>query len=184
MFYRAAVLTLLGALVLLQVDSEVRRVAAFPFVPAVATAIPAASGPAAPVSPPPVPPAATPFAVTGAASAPAHALVAPETRLVDISGAELDRLFTETDPAHAARIVPHLHDGHRCGVKLYAIRPGSLFEAIGLRNGDVLIGIDDAGVDDAEHLTALPGRLVEAPWIDLSVLRRGLPLRIVVLVHR
>lgn len=184
MFFRAAVLTLLGALVLLHVDSEVRRVAAFPFVPAVATAIPAASGPAAPVSPPPVPPAATLSAVSGAASAQAHALVAPETRLVDISGAELDRLFTETDPARAARIVPHLHDGHRCGVKLYAIRPGSLFEAVGLRNGDVVVAIDDIALDGGELMAGLPARLVDAPWIDLSVLRRGLPLRIVVLVHR
>jgi type II secretory pathway component PulC len=111
-------------------------------------------------------------------------MVAPETRLVDISGQELDRLFTETEPTRAARIVPSLTNGRPSGVKLYAIRPGSLFAALGLRNGDTLVTVDDVDVMQPEAIEKLADLTTEASWIDLLVMRKGYPLRIVVLVHR
>jgi hypothetical protein len=53
----------------------------------------------------------------------------------------LNRLFTQ-EGAHAARIVPHFVDGKPRGLRLYAIRPGGLFDQLGLRNGDSLLALD------------------------------------------
>jgi len=178
MFFRAAVLSLLGCMILLHVESEVRHAhdaAAAPSVTLVAPP-PAQAFPAPLWVQPPEPPSP--------AEPPAMAsLVAPETRLIDVRGSEIDHALAG-DWQRAARIVPHLSDGRRDGLKLYAVRPGGLFDLLGLRNGDLLVAVDDLPVDRAETALALPGRAAEAGWVDLSVERHGLPVRIVVLIHR
>ena len=55
----------------------------------------------------------------------------------------LDRLLA--DPmavAKSARIVPAFTAGMPAGFKLYAIRAGSLFAALGLQNGDTVVTIN------------------------------------------
>lgn len=44
--------------------------------------------------------------------------------------------------ARAARIVPSVRDGKPHGFKLYAIRPGSIYVVLGLRNGDTITAVN------------------------------------------
>ena len=152
----------------------------------VTPAAPAASLPAPPPAAPPLPPPAPIVVVVPSA--------ASSTRVVDVRRADLD----ETDGiSRSARIVPTMRDGARIGFKLYAIRPGSLLEALGFENGDTLRAINDVPLvsdDDtvrainqlpraAPDLTMDDCRTRQPDHVDLDIERRGQRVRIVVLLH-
>lgn len=117
------------------------------------------------------------------------------TRVVDIRRADIDRMMStspQTDrrvaspPLWGARLVTAFSGGHAVGLKLYAIRSGSLLSALGLQNGDLLRAINDQSVVQAEHE---PGRLdptwrkAPPPLLDIDVVRHGRPVRILAVVH-
>ena len=89
------------------------------------------------------------------------------------------------DPAQIARgvrIVPSVKNGQPDGLKLYAIRPSSLYAALGLMNGDTVHAIDGrsvAGADAALRAYADLRRKVDSRksiTIELSITRRGKPV--------
>ena len=142
MFFKVAVVSLLGYLALLAPTVPV----AVPVPVPLATRADAAAPVPVPV-PAPLPPPAPMVVVVPA--------VASGTRVVDVRRADLERTLAV---AQSARVVPTLRDGKLIGVKLYAIRPGSPLAAIGLENGDTLRAINDiplttpdAGPRDLSH---------------------------------
>jgi membrane-associated protease RseP (regulator of RpoE activity) len=81
------------------------------------------------------------------------------------------RLADATRFASEARAVPYYRDGAYRGVKLVGLRPDSLYRAIGLRGGDVIVRVNGAGVGknrDVELALALK----TAPYIQVE-LERG-----------
>ncbi len=100
------------------------------------------------------------------------------TRVVDVRRADLEEMAAV---AGSARMVPALTDGVPSGIKVYAIRPGSLLATIGLENGDTLRAIDDVPLTSPD--AALEVYRPLSDHFDLDVRRRGLDVRIVVLVH-
>ena len=84
--------------------------------------------------------------------------------------------------ARAARIVPAMRDGQPIGFKLYAIRPGSPYELIGLRNGDIILSIEGYDVTAPDKALELYARIKDGPPdpVVLEVERDGCPLTIIV----
>jgi type II secretory pathway component PulC len=164
MVYRAAVLSLLGVLVLLHVTSELRELGRDIHVYEQLHALRHAAADAAP--------------------APAPAIELPEgVVVVDAARAALDRMMADDHALGPARVIPSLRDGQMIGFKLYGIRAESLLGTLGLRSGDTLIAINDVPVTDtAETLRVFEDDQLPA-YLDLTVRRQGRALRIVVLIH-
>ncbi len=60
----------------------------------------------------------------------------------DVDRANLDKVLANpTILARSARLVPAVRDGKATGFKLYAIRAGSLYAALGFLNGDTLTSV-------------------------------------------
>lgn len=63
-------------------------------------------------------------------------------KALDQALANLPQLLTEI------RAVPYFEDGKAKGLRLFAIKSGSIFERIGWKNGDIIKEIDDAPLKD------------------------------------
>ncbi len=62
---------------------------------------------------------------------------------VDSAIENMNQLFTQM------RAVPHFEGGKAVGFRLFAIKQGSLFDKIGLRNGDIIQEINGRDISDA-----------------------------------
>jgi general secretion pathway protein C len=81
-------------------------------------------------------------------------------------------LFTEI------RAVPNLGaDGASHGFKLSEIQPDSIFQQIGLRDGDILTGVGGQNVSDPAKAIQLLSSLRSQSSISLTVLRGGQPVQ-------
>lgn len=82
-------------------------------------------------------------------------------------------LFTQV------RAIPDLGpDGHSNGFKLSEIRPGSIFEQIGLRDGDVLTTVGGQSVGDPAKAIELLSSLRDQSAVGVTVMRAGQPLQL------
>lgn len=68
-----------------------------------------------------------------------------------------------------ARILPKYENGQMVGVQLNSIQPGSLFEEIGIRNGDVITQVNGIVVSSPQDSAALLRELSESSQFDVSV---------------
>lgn len=99
------------------------------------------------------------------------------------SGGESDESFTvdesELDNAlenlplllTQARAVPYFKDGKAIGLRLFAIKNGSLYEKVGLRNGDILKSLNGNSLGDISQAMKLFERLKEERNISLQLER-------------
>jgi S1-C subfamily serine protease len=82
-----------------------------------------------------------------------------------------------------ARLVPASANGKIHGVKLFDIAPGSLYDALGLRNDDTVLDVDGRSIDSFDDAIATHTALETATTITVHVVRRGKPLAIVYTVR-
>jgi type II secretory pathway component PulC len=75
-----------------------------------------------------------------------------------------------------ARVVPSVKDGQPDGFKLYAIRPSSVWAALGLSNGDTLTAIDSLPLTSADKALEAYEKLQKATSVKVSITRRGKPM--------
>ncbi|MBX7137283.1 MAG: hypothetical protein K1X83_04795 [Oligoflexia bacterium] len=89
-----------------------------------------------------------------------------------IEEAELDKAM-ENLPLllTQARAVPYFQDGKSVGLRLFAIRAGSLFEKIGLLNGDIIKSINGNSLADFTQAMTLFQKLKEERSINLVLER-------------
>lgn len=107
-----------------------------------------------------------------------------DTQIVDVRRDELDRALAANGLASQARFVPVVRDGQPSGLKVYAVQPGSMLQALGLRNGDTLLAVNDLPVADAGSAVEAYATLRAHPgFLDLDVRRNGEQARIIVLLH-
>jgi general secretion pathway protein C len=71
------------------------------------------------------------------------------------------------------RVTPNFTEGQPDGFKLLSIKRGSLFERLGLRNGDIVRQINGASLDNPQRALELYGGLESGQTITLGILRRG-----------
>ncbi|MCA9523338.1 MAG: hypothetical protein KC609_20325 [Myxococcales bacterium] len=82
--------------------------------------------------------------------------------------AERTRLIAGT-----ARIVPHYRMGRMRGFRLHAVRPSSVWSALGLRNGDVVEAIDGRPFSSPAAAFETVSRAWARKKIQLAVRHRG-----------
>lgn len=75
--------------------------------------------------------------------------------------------------ASGARIVPAITEGEVNGFKIYAIRPKSLFAALGLENGDTITDIGDVHLESPDRALEAYQQVRDADEVTLEVIRRG-----------
>lgn len=90
----------------------------------------------------------------------------PETEL-ESALANLPRLLSQ------ARAVPYFRNGKSIGMRLFAIRKGSLYEKLGLKNGDILKSVNDTSLSDPAQALKIFEQLKEEKSIGLKLERQG-----------
>ena len=86
---------------------------------------------------------------------------------LDDALANLPRLLSQ------ARAVPYFRNGQSIGMRLFAIRAGSLYEKIGLKNGDILTAVNDNSLSDPTQALKLFEQLKSERSIQVGVERNG-----------
>jgi general secretion pathway protein C len=89
-----------------------------------------------------------------------------------VDGAELDKAF-ENLPLllTQARAVPYFKEGRAVGLRLFAIKSGSLFERLGIQNGDVLKSVNGNSLADLSQALQLFQKLKEEKSVALVMER-------------
>ncbi len=84
---------------------------------------------------------------------------------VDAALDNMNQLFTQI------RAVPHFEGGKSTGFRLFAIRQNSIFDNIGLKNGDIIQSINGSELNDPTGALALFQGLRNARQLSVQVLR-------------
>jgi len=84
---------------------------------------------------------------------------------VDNALENMSQLFTQI------RAVPHFEGGESTGFRLFAIRRGSLFDKIGLKNGDIIRNINGQPMNDPTKALALLEELRNVSDLTVQVTR-------------
>jgi general secretion pathway protein C len=84
---------------------------------------------------------------------------------VDAALDNMNQLFTQI------RAVPHFEGGKSTGFRLFAIRQNSIFDNIGLRNGDIIQSINGTPLDDPSSALGLMQNFRSAQQLNVTILR-------------
>lgn len=101
---------------------------------------------------------------TGSSSPSVESMVVSKSQL-DEALSNLPLLLTQ------ARAVPYFKDGKSVGLRLFAIKSGSMFETIGLKNGDILKSINGTSLGDITQAVKLFEELRNERSISVQVER-------------
>lgn len=71
------------------------------------------------------------------------------------------------------RIRPHFRNGQPDGMAVSGIKSGSIFRKMGIRNGDIIIGVDGQKIESVDDAMSLYGNLKSATEIQLEIKRMG-----------
>jgi general secretion pathway protein C len=88
---------------------------------------------------------------------------------VDNALENMSQLFTQI------RAVPHFEGGESTGFRLFAIRSGSLFDKIGLKNGDIIQKINGNPMNDPSKAMQLLDELRNESSLSVEVIRNRQP---------
>lgn len=78
--------------------------------------------------------------------------------------------------ATQARIVPSFKNGVANGFKVFSIQPDSIYQQIGIQNGDVITHVNGQSINSPDKALEIYQRLQSARRIDVSFDRRGTSL--------
>lgn len=90
-----------------------------------------------------------------------------DRREVEHTVANLNEVITQ------ARAVPVLADGKGAGFKLFNIKPGSIFEKIGLEDGDIVQRVNDTELSDPSKAVGLLEEIQSMSQIKVNFTRSG-----------
>ncbi len=71
------------------------------------------------------------------------------------------------------QVRPHMEDGVPAGLALSSIKPNSIFRRMGLRNGDVITGVDGNQLSSVDDALRLVEDLKSASSLSVQLKRRG-----------
>lgn len=91
-----------------------------------------------------------------------------------IDRSEVLGYLEDTDKlARQAHIVPSHRDGEPDGFRIHGVRPGSVYDRLGLKNGDVIHGVNGQPIDTPDKALQAYTRVKEAERLELDVSRGG-----------
>jgi len=71
------------------------------------------------------------------------------------------------------RIKPHFRNGQAEGMAVSGIKSDSIFRKMGIRNGDVIIGVDGQKIESVDDAMSLYGNLKSASEVQIEIKRMG-----------
>lgn len=71
----------------------------------------------------------------------------------------------------SARILPKYEQGQMVGIQLSNVKPGSLFEEVGIQEGDVITQFNGIQIDSPQGSAEVLRELTEAPTFEITVTR-------------
>ncbi len=71
------------------------------------------------------------------------------------------------------RIRPNFKNGKPDGFRLTGIRPNSIFYKMGLKSGDVIMGVDGKNIESVDDALKFYQNLQSSPQVQLQIKRRG-----------
>lgn len=86
---------------------------------------------------------------------------------IDAALADMSKVLTQ------ARAIPHTENGQMVGFKLFSIVPGSIYDQLGLKNGDLLCGVDGEPMTDPGKAMTLVTEIKNRSRLELCVKRDG-----------
>lgn len=130
--------------------------------------------------PPPQRPAPTaPVATAPPRPGGAPSVAEAEVRQVGENQFEISREDVERQLANLntiatqARIVPSFKNGEANGFKVFSIRPGSIYQKLGIQNGDVIKKINGYEINSPDKALEVYAKLKESSRIEVELERRG-----------
>lgn len=88
--------------------------------------------------------------------------------MIDNAMEDVSKLMTEIT------ITPNIaENGQQSGLALKNIKPNSIFRRMGLRNGDVLVGVDGERIESVDDALGLYENLKTSSEVQVQILRRG-----------
>jgi general secretion pathway protein C len=87
--------------------------------------------------------------------------------MLEESLSDINKLMTEI------AIGPNMEDGEAAGLSLNRIAPNSIFRRMGLRNGDVLLGINGQPIQSVEDALQMYESLKSSDEVQLQLKRQG-----------
>jgi S1-C subfamily serine protease len=83
-----------------------------------------------------------------------------------------------------ARVVPAIKNGQPNGLKLYAIRPNSVFARLGFTNGDTIQEINGTEITSADKALELYTKLSKTDEVKVTITRRGNPMQLTITITK
>ncbi len=91
-----------------------------------------------------------------------------------ISRAEVDRTLSDfNNILTQARAVPNFENGVSAGYRLFQIVPGSIYDKLGLQNGDVISGINGQPISDPRQAFEMLSDLKTTSHLELQIKKDG-----------
>jgi general secretion pathway protein C len=87
--------------------------------------------------------------------------------LIEDSIRDISNLMTQV------KIMPHMEDGQPDGLAVSNIQPNSIFRRMGLRNGDILMGVDGQNIKSVDDALKLYDNLKTSDNVSVQIKRRG-----------
>ena len=104
----------------------------------------------------------------------ALAAAAVMERRISIKRGDIDESFENiNDLISQATIQPHYTDGEADGLTVTGIKAGSIFRKMGLRNGDIVKGVNNSDIKTAEDLISMYSDIRSDSNVSLQIIRRG-----------
>jgi general secretion pathway protein C len=69
--------------------------------------------------------------------------------------------------------VPNFENGQLAGYKLFQIVPGSIYDKLGLQNGDVIAGLNGQAINDPGKAFEMLSELKTSSHLELQIKRDG-----------
>ena len=98
---------------------------------------------------------------------------AGEGRFVIDRGALESSLANPNEILTQARAVPNIVDGKIKGFRIFSIKPGSIYEKLGIHNGDVILRVNGIELDSPAKALEFYGAISSASDISLDLDRNG-----------
>jgi general secretion pathway protein C len=93
---------------------------------------------------------------------------------------EIDKAFSDLNNVLTqARAVPNFENGLPSGYKLFQIVPNSIYDKLGLKDGDVIKGFDGQIVNDPSKALEALNSLRNSSHVEIQVVRNGRPQNLV-----
>ncbi len=101
---------------------------------------------------------------------------ASSSRNIAIKRSQIDTALQDVNTLmKQVRIQPHFQNGKPDGLRLTGVRPNSIFYKMGLKSGDIIMGVDGKNIESVDDALKFYQSLQSASKVQLQLKRRGRP---------